>query len=130
MNVSDLVDGTRPALEGRVCQAFVCQQFLVDGQLEDAANVVFLKFDDVWSRLYFDGMIFWRLCEKPPHPFEVAEKGWSYQHVDVGAVADVIGRKLVRYQTSDEPMRVSFEFDNGKRIFVESRNDRGRYVVA
>jgi hypothetical protein len=130
VSVSDLVDGTPPALAGHVCEAFVCQQFLVDGRLEDGANVIFLKFGGVWSRLYFDGMIFWRLCEKPPHPFEVPEKGWRYPHVDVGANADVIGRKLIRYEMSDEPMRVSFEFEGGKRIFVESRNDRGRCVVA
>ena len=126
----DLVDGTPPALAGRICQAFVCQQFFVDGRLEDGANVVFLKFDDVWSQLFFDGMIFWRPCKRAPEPFDVPEKRWSYPHVDLGVTADVVGRKLMRYVMSDKPMRVSFEFENSARITVESRNDRSRFVVA
>lgn len=133
MNVAEHINGVAPTLSGRTCQAFICQQFLADGQLEDEANVTFLQFDDEWFRLYFEpGLIFWRSGVDTPLPWEVPEKQWAYPHVDLGRAANVIGAKLVRYDMwpTKDSARVSFEFANSKRILIEHRNDRGRYVVA
>ncbi len=133
MSVTEYINGTAPALAGRTCHAFICQQFFADGRVEDEANVTFLQFDGAWFRLYFEpGLIFWRSGVDTPHPWEVPEEGWEYPHVDLGKVADVIGRTLIRYDMwpTQDSARVSFEFENGKRILIEHRNDRGRYVVA
>ena len=133
MGVEAYLNGVAPVLAGRVCQAFVCQQFFANDELCDPANVTYLQFDGTWFRLYFEtGVIFWRSDVKPPQPWEVPEKRWRYPHVDLGKAADVIGCKLVRYDMwpTNYSVRVSFEFDNGKRIFIEHHNDRGRWVVA
>jgi hypothetical protein len=70
------MSSTPPALAGRTCQAFICQQFFADGRLVDEANVTFLKFDAEWFRLYFEpGLIFWRPEVDTPHPWEIPEDG-------------------------------------------------------
>jgi hypothetical protein len=133
MPLADHINGTAPTLAGRVCQAFVCQQFLADGRVEDEANVTFLRFDGEWFRLYFEpGLIFWRSGVPEPHPWDVPEEQWVYPHVDLGKAADVIGQTLTRYDMwpTNHSARVSFEFANGRRILIEHKNDRGHYVVA
>jgi hypothetical protein len=133
MAVGDHINGSAPALAGRTCQAFICQQFVADGRIEDEANVTFLQFDDEWFRLYFEpGLIFWRSGIPTPHPWEVPEQRWNFPHVDLGKVAAVIGQRLTRYDMwpTNDSARVSFEFDNGRHILIEHKNDRGRYVVA
>jgi hypothetical protein len=133
LSVAEYINGVAPDLAGRICQGFVCQQFFADGVLCDEANVTFLQFEGQWFRLYFEpGLIFWRSGVDVPHPWEVSENQWRYPHVDLGKTAGVIGQRLVRYDMwpTKDSARVSFEFANGKRILIEHKNDRGRYVVA
>ena len=111
---------------------FICQQFLVDGVVEDEANVTFLEFGREWHRLYFEpGLIFWRSGVDRPLPWEVPDEGWTFRHVDVGQLAGIVGKTLIRYNMwpTKDSARVLFEFDNARTILIEHRHDRGRYVV-
>ena len=126
------VIGEWPSVEGAVCQAFVCQGFLADGEMIDNASVTFAKFAGVWHRLTIDGsVVFWRTSESAPEPFEVQSEGWSYPHVNVGKLADVVGQVLVSLdvETDVDGLIVSFGFANGKSIRIENVDDKSNYGI-
>jgi hypothetical protein len=127
------IRGSSPILANGICQAFICEQFLFRGVVEAQANVTFLKVDGVWHRLHLEPeVIFWRSGVPEPHPWDVPAEGWSYPHLDVGEAAGITGQKLLRYDmwSADHSVGVTFQFENGKSIHIDTIQDRGRYVVA
>lgn len=61
MNEDVSIVGEWPNLIGGVVQEVIAQEFWCDRELEDEANVLYLKVSDKWHRLYFDyEVIFWQ----------------------------------------------------------------------
>ncbi len=128
MDPLDVV-GEPPDLRGAVCEAFVCEPFVWEGDVEASAHVSYLRFGGAWHRLYFDcGIVFWRPSEGPPPVLpgdEVPER------IDVAAEAGVAGVVLEGYrmEPTARGSRVTFAFANGGRIVVEDTDDRTHYRV-
>jgi hypothetical protein len=57
--------------------------------------------------------------------------GWAYPHVNVGAIAGVIGHRLEFYRmaTTTAAGQVIFLFDNGCKITINNENDFSTYQV-
>lgn len=86
------INGKIPALTGLVCQELLCQQYWYKGQLEEEANIIYLKFGDVWHRLYFDcSMIFWRSNDSTPVNYQLKDEGYNYPIVDLAQKFDLKG---------------------------------------
>ncbi len=124
--------GHPPELAGLVCEALICQGFVSDDEVVTTAGVVFLRFRDVWHRLNIDaGVIFWKVQDQTPEPWNVMEEGWAYPHVDVGAAAGVIGLRLDHYEmtATDRGARVAFSFDHGREVIIDNVDDRSDYQI-
>jgi hypothetical protein len=131
LGVMEIV-GRAPELAGLSCEAFICEGFAYKGELVANANVVYLCFAGTWHKLVIDrGVIIWRPWSGPPTPSTVANEGWEYPHVDVGALAGAIGHRLKEYSmtTATAAGRVSFLFDNERSITVDSENDLSTFRI-
>ncbi|MES2197708.1 MAG: hypothetical protein V4517_25090 [Pseudomonadota bacterium] len=124
--------GRAPELAGLQCEAFICQAFVYKGELASNAHVVYLCFAGEWQTLSIDcGVIFWRRSVGRPEPWMVASEGWEYPHVDVGAIADVIGQRLKNYRmaANGSEGQVMFLFDNGRTIAINNENDVSTFQI-
>ena len=132
-SLSPLFNGMQPALVGKPCQGFICEAYRHEGMMVCSANVTFIKVADVWHRLSIDiPAIFWRECRDEPRPWAVEEDSFDYPHVDVGAIAGVIGRTLTSCDTvpRGDGVSVVFGFSNGCKIEIASRQDTTSYEVS
>jgi hypothetical protein len=124
--------GRAPELAGLVCEAFICEGFAHNGKLVANANTVHLCFAGVWHRLVIDcGVIIWRPSVGHPKPSMIASEGWEYPHVDVGAIAGVVGVRLEDYRmaTTDVGGQVMFLFENGRTISIKDENDLSAFQI-
>jgi hypothetical protein len=124
--------GRAPDLVGLLCDAFICEGFVHNGKLVANANVVHLCFAGVWHKLTIDcGVIFWRRSEKKPVPWSILSEGWECPHVDVGAIAGIVGHRLEDYRmaTTNAGGQVIFLFDNGRKIAINNENDRSSFQM-
>ena len=72
------INGKFPDFEQRVLSGLICEQFWYDSVLEDSANVVYLRVDNCWFKLYFDcGIIFWREQSSVPTPYSYFDNNGS-----------------------------------------------------
>jgi hypothetical protein len=80
--VEDLeIYGTPPDIEGKYIDEIYVQPFCYDGKISDEANVVFIKFEGKWWRLYFDfGMIYWQKTEDAPSVFTYWDEDGTEHH--------------------------------------------------
>jgi hypothetical protein len=124
--------GLAPELAGLSCEAFICEGFVHKGKLVANANVVYLCFAGAWHKLVIDcGVIIWRPSPGEPSPSTIASEGWEYPHVDVGAIAGVVGHRLKEYrmQTAAAGGKVAFVFDNDRTITIDNENDRSSFRI-
>ena len=124
--------GRAPELAGLLCEALICEGFAHNSELVANANVVHLCFAGVWHKLVIDcGVIIWRPSVGQPNPSMVASEGWEYPHVDVGAIAGVIGHRLEDYRmaTTAAGSQVMFLFDNGRTITIKNENDLSAFQI-
>ncbi|RXH21292.1 MULTISPECIES: hypothetical protein [Bradyrhizobium] len=124
--------GRAPELTGLLWDAFICEGFAHNGQLVANANVVHACFAGVWHKLVYDcGVIIWRPSENQPHPWSVASEGWECPHVDVGAIAGVVGHRLDDYRmvTTATGSQVVFLFDDGRTITINNENDLSAFQI-
>jgi hypothetical protein len=132
-NEPEMLVGRAPQLAGQLCEAFICQGFAHDGELVENANVVYLCFAGAWHKLVIDcGVIFWRPWLGHPSQSIVASEGWEYQfpHVDVAAIAGIIGHRLKEYSMTTTPAaKVTFFFDNERTITIEDENDLSTFRI-
>ena len=114
-------NGTPPLLAGKKCEAFVCEGFRFEGEIEETACVTYVKFDGDWTRLYFEpGVIFWRSDSPMSTQFSDAEHTAAFPNTDVGLFAGVIGQELLDYtiRPTENGCQVSFVFANGRYIEI------------
>jgi hypothetical protein len=126
------VTGEPPDLSGRICTAFICEQFWHDGVQISAANVIYIRADETWHRLALDaGIIQWREQTDTPQPWEVAEEGWSYPHHDLAQKESLHGVRFISYSmhASEVGCSVEFSFANGRRLVFEEVQDEVRYAA-
>jgi hypothetical protein len=100
--------------------------------LEENANVVHVCFAGAWHKLILDcGVIIWRQAKSQPNPWSVASEGWEYPHVDVGAMAGVIGVRLKDYrmETMAVGSKVVFLFESDRTITIIDENDRSNFRI-
>ena len=124
--------GRAPELAGLLCEAFICEGFIHKGKLIANANVVYLCFAGTWHKLVIDcGVMIWRLSPGQPSPSAIASEDWEYPHVDVGAIAGVVGHRLKEYraQTGAAGGKVTLFFDNERTITIENENDRSSFRI-
>lgn len=115
-----------------MCEAFICEGFVSKGQLLANANVVYLCFDGVWHKLVIDcGVIFWRPIPDAPNPWTIESEGSEYPHVDVGAIAGVVGHRLGEYRMETIPAggSVTFYFENDRTITIDNENDASSFRI-
>jgi hypothetical protein len=127
------VNGEPPRLAGQRCDAILCQQYWHGGRLVEPANVVFLCFEGRWHRLYFDyGIVFWRIAEGEPQPFQAPEIDSAYPIVDVAEERGLRGARLLSYQMGplSGGAQVTFAFENGARLAFRSVDDLTTYSDA
>ena len=75
-------NGVVPAIEGEVVAELLCIEMWCDGNLEEQANVIYLKIDECWHRHYFDcGIIFWRRDSVPPTSYSMDEMNCLFKVV-------------------------------------------------
>lgn len=124
--------GQAPELTGLPCQAFICEGYVCKGKLIATANVVYLRFAGAWHKLVIDcGVITWRPFLGQPSPSTIASEGWGYPHVDVGAIAGVVGHRLREYrmETVAAGGSVIFYFDNDRTIAIHNENDASSFRI-
>lgn len=123
-------NGHEPPIVGKVCQGLVAIELRHAGELIEPANVVFLKFDGHWHRLYFDfATIFWRASEAGPIEFEADELGSACRAVDIGGLFGLRGRVLLAlsYDEISGGSAVRLEFDGNRAIAFRCIDDRTTY---
>jgi hypothetical protein len=121
------INGQPPELAGAICEELLCQQYWYRGEMKDGVNVLFLRFNGVWHRLYFEpGIIFWRICTAPPQSTEAADIDAKYPIVDLGTDLAVRGETLDHYDMKKIKggSELQFVFTNGHIILIKNVNDR------
>jgi len=124
--------GVPPEINGHLCEGFICEEYVFEGKIEATANVTYLKFDGIWYRLYFEPqMVFWRESSEAPAPWSVKEKSWEYPHVDLGETEGLLGKRLKFYEmaATSGGSKVVFQFEGGKQIVIEDKNEVANYAV-
>jgi hypothetical protein len=130
-NVPDIV-GDPPYLSGKVCNALISERIFHNGELYAEANVIYLKADETWHRLFLDvGIIHWRPQDHAPQPFVVTQEDLTHSHFDIAEDAHLIGVPFSSYdmQANEAGCSITFHFQNGRRVVFDESMDRTRYAV-
>jgi hypothetical protein len=119
-----------PDVRQQRCSALLVQEYWYQGELEDEANVLFVRLDDRWHRFFIDaGLVFWKSVESPDLPPSAADH--SYRVNDVGSAYDLKGKRLAQIEAVDldggGAIRLAFE--GGSLVILENRNDRSRLRI-
>ena len=124
------IDGKWPKLEGTKLQEMMCDEMYYEGKLEELANVIHIKVNEKWLRLYFDyDIIFWRSEKFAPVNYEIPEYDSFFKTTDVAKKFDLKGETIVSLnaQLVENGVEVNFVFSNGKKIIFSSINDVSNY---
>ncbi|MET0116583.1 MAG: hypothetical protein ABW090_04100 [Sedimenticola sp.] len=121
------INGRQPDLSGATCEELLCQQYIHNGQLEDEADVVFLKIAGQWHQLYFDGgVVHWRMQDDEPEQRVVAEDDvFSYPLVDLGDSYGIKGQMFSDCQVmeTDDGETVTLTFETGSQLLFQNIGD-------
>jgi len=119
------INGDVPQIEGKRCEAFLCQDYRHEGIIEDRAYITHMCFEGAWYRLYFEPfLIFWRRSEGAPEKSN--EAGFEFGLEDIGSKCHIKGACLVllTQELSAGGVEVRFSFENERWVSVVHRNDR------
>ncbi|MEP5837469.1 MAG: hypothetical protein ABJ322_07105 [Marinobacter sp.] len=121
------VNGKWPQIEKQSLQEMIVQEFWFEGVLEEPANVVYLKINDHWLRLYFDcGILFWRQDSEGLED-ELASRSndTGYPLIDLAAHLNVKGAEIVHSIGKVVPggSEVEFQFRDQPPIIFQCIND-------
>lgn len=126
------VIGGLPDIEGRRCEAFICQRFVFHDEPVEDAGRIYVRFERNWRDLTIDcGVVLWREATGAPEPWAVEDEGWKYPHVNVGERAGVIGSRLEELRTESTPTgaTITFSFENGRKIVIHNQDDRSTFRI-
>ena len=119
--LSHQINGVEPPIIGKKCQGFYLIQYQENNLITDPANTVFLKFDDVWFRLYFDGnTIFWRESIEPEEPCNANNSSCSVL-VNLCGCLEIVDCELINiiYSSGDDFIEVKLQFNSGKVLLFK-----------
>ena len=121
------VNGHWPQIEKQFLQEMIVQEFWYDGVLEEPANVVYLKIDSDWLRLYFDcGIVFWREDNEGLED-QLASRGsdTSYPLIDLAEHLGVKGAEIIQCTGKVVPggSEVELQFRDKPPIIFQCIND-------
>jgi hypothetical protein len=125
------VNGEPPKLSGRICEKLVAEEYWHKGALDIPANVVWLRFDGAWYRLYFDcGIVFWRTSEDGPKSYTMPEIDAEVRIANIGEALGLSGDVVLDYQARAIPggSEVELRFRSGKRAVFQNVDDRTTYI--
>jgi hypothetical protein len=117
-----LLNGVEPA-PGQRCSAFQLLHHYENGQITDAANVVYFKLGNAWYRIYFEAStIFWR-CDDPPALPENDSLDSGFILNDMSGVTSVVGHELeyVGYEANDDELIATLSFSGGGSVKLRYR---------
>ena len=121
------ISGEWPDLCNKVIEKLVVQEYWYKGAIEEPANVIWLKVEGNWHRLYFDcGIIFWRVSQKEPnYSMPEPDEEYDYPLIDLTEKYELDGKQIKKCEGSAIPSgsQVTFTFDNNKRIIFKNIND-------
>jgi hypothetical protein len=124
------INGDWPKLEGKILQEMLCHEMYYEGRLEELANVIYVKIDEKWLRLYFDyEIIFWRNESCAPKEYSMPETSSYFKLTDVANKFSFKGNTIdgVSAKTIEDGVEVGFYFNTGKKIIFSSINDASSY---
>jgi len=124
------INGEWPQLEGKLLQEMLCHEMYYEGKLEELANVVYLKVDEKWHRLYFDyEIIFWRNENTAPKDYTMPEYSSYFKLADVASKYSFKDSMIVEVTAHrvENGVEVGIYFNNGKKIIFSSINDVSNY---
>jgi hypothetical protein len=117
------VHGTPPQLASLSCDELLCEQYWYRGELEEPANVIYLRFASQWHRLAFDnGIVFWRTQSERPAPYTMPDLEAETKLDNLGARLRLAGRILDAYRSRAVPGRCEVEFLIERGVKVLFRN--------
>ncbi len=131
LSVPDIT-GEPPLLRGKTCSGLVCEQFWNHGALCSVASAIYIKADEEWHRLVLDaGVIHWREQRTSPEPWEVAEEGWAYPHIDLANQEDLTGLTFTDYvmRASESGCSVELLFSDCRRLIFQETRDVVTWAV-
>lgn len=133
MDSRDLdVDGEWPRLDGRACECLVAEEYWHQGQLDEPANVVWLRSGGTWHRLTIDcGIVFWRAADHGPSACSMSELGAEVRLRDLGRELSLIGKAIAKIGGNAIPRgaEVWVQFQAGPRITFRNLDDRTIYYT-
>ncbi|MGL4573732.1 MAG: hypothetical protein ACRCV9_02975 [Burkholderiaceae bacterium] len=119
-------NGSPPEIVGQRCASLVVQHFYDGFTLRDPANVVFLRFQETWYRIYFEtGTVFWRSGDSPEQPVNsTLEHGLLLN--DLSELSSIVGHDLIEIEysaTERGDVSVDFRFDGGALLSLRYETD-------
>ena len=126
------IQGEPPDLVGKAIGALVCEEYWHKGKLDQPANVIHIKVDEIWYRLCFDcGMIFWAQGGFVPKPYSMDEWSSWVQLSDVGKKYGLEGQTIEECLASpiEGGSEVVLKFRNGEQIAFRNIDDTTSFVV-
>ncbi len=129
MNTID-VNGEWPSIEGKILQEMFCVEMYYEGQLEETANITFLKVEDKWLRLYFDcEIVFWRYNEPPSESCEMPEHKSYFKNRDVATELGFKSEKItsLELRNTNPGVDIEFKFENEKNIILYDIHDKSNF---
>ena len=125
------VNGEPPPLDGRVCEGLIAEEYWHNGVIDEPANVVWLRFNRTWHRLYFDcGIVFWRTAVDEPRPYTMPELHAEVKLADLGKMLGIAGDILRHYEMRpvSAGSEVQFSFESGRVVVFKNVDDRTTYA--
>lgn len=133
MAVKDLdVVGTWPDFAGKVLDQLIAQEAWFAGECDDEANVVWLRVDGAWHKLYFDGdAVFWAPTPEGPAQPTDPQGTPDFPLNDLGTGHNLHGQRIAEIAGNwvDEGSEVSLRFDGGQALTFRNRFDTTSVIV-
>ncbi|PML76081.1 hypothetical protein [Enterovibrio norvegicus] len=125
-------NGAVPAIEGKVVTELLCIEMWCDGNLEEQANVIYLKIDECWYRHYFDcGIIFWRCDSVSPNSFSMDELNCFFKVVNLKEKLSLGSLELasLSFHSIEGGSKSVFTFSDDRSITFSNQNDVTSYMA-
>lgn len=113
------INGEIPEVVGHPCTGLVLLQVWEGRTLTDQVNVAYLRFGELWFRLYFEpGTIFWRQTEAPEQP-ENSALSQGLVLNNLSGLEAMTGQTVVgidHFGTGAQDVHVEIRLDNRKKL--------------
>ncbi len=124
------INGVWPVLESGMLEELLCSEMWYQGKVEESANVIYIKVNGSWHRLYFDyGIIFWRKDKEGPKEYAMPEYESHFNVVDVGRKYNLVNNLIesVVGHVLPKGSEIIFRLANEKTITFSNIEDNTTY---